>query len=144
MPAASPQAGTQPARKGCSGFCSFSSQALAPGFVRRANIVRFCPCRQPLSGLFILGGAARIPSGGPQSRYRRLRQPPMLRYWMFQRYAFFLCPSAEKRDRCLVLNIIGIVCRAASCYSVRNDYYALIPPFPRKRSFQSAKLPEKA
>ena len=70
------------------------------------------PCRQPLSGLFILGGAARIALALHRLEYRRLRQPPMLRGWMFQRYAFFLCPSAEKRDRCLVLNITGIVCRA--------------------------------
>ena len=70
------------------------------------------PCRQPLHCSFTLGGSARIALALRRLEYRRLRQPPMLRGWMFQRYAFFLCPSAEKRDRCLVLNITGIVCRA--------------------------------
>ena len=38
---------------------------------------------------------------------------------VFHRYSFFLCTTAEKRERSLVLNIISIVARHRSCYSCK-------------------------
>ncbi|WP_205124988.1 hypothetical protein, partial [Bacteroides intestinalis] len=90
----------------------------------------FCPCRLPLSRCLQLAG---------QPAFRLLCRAPGIvgsvtrrccGDRVFQGYAFFLCPWAEKRERFLVLNIIERCIIAGQQAAIPSIYRLCLIPVP--------------